>query len=217
MTLIYPSLISADLLNLGTVIKSIDPYCAGYHLDVMDFHFAPNLTWGPAFLEAIAGATAKKLWVHLMVENPDLWIEKLNLPPQTIVTFHIESTNSVAHIIKLIQNKSWLPSIAISPKTDVNECFPFLESAHQVLIMSVEPGHSGQQFMPAMIDKVEQLVEFRTFHKMNFRIGIDGGINKENINIVTKKGVDDIGVANAIFGQQDPVTALQELHVLLIK
>lgn len=215
MSYLYPSLISADLLNLGTVIKNIDPYCAGYHLDVMDFHFVPNLTWGPAFLEAIAHATTKKLWVHLMVDNPELWIEKLNLPPQTIVTFHIETTNSVAHIIKLIQNKNWLPSIAISPKTDVSECFPFLASTYQILIMSVEPGRSGQQFMPPMMDKVDRLVEFRTFHKLDFRIGIDGGINKQNIHSVSKKGVDDIGVAHAIFGQQDPVTALQELHVLL--
>jgi len=215
MAHIYPSLISSDLLNLQKTIELLDPHVPGYHLDVMDYHFVPNLTWGPAFLTAIASRTQKKLWVHLMVDAPEVWIDALDLPPQTIMTIHIETTNSADRLINLIQNKNWLPSIAISPKTPVDEIFPFLQLAHQALIMSVEPGHSGQQFMPSMMSKVDRLVEYRKEHNLNFAIGIDGGITQENICMVVDRGVDDLGVANAIFGQPDPTQAIQDLKKLI--
>lgn len=88
MAKIYPSLISADILNLETQIKTLDPYCPGYHLDVMDYHFVPNLTWGPSFIEAISKATTRQLWVHLMVDNPIVWIEKLSLPSKHLEFSH---------------------------------------------------------------------------------------------------------------------------------
>jgi len=215
MAALYPSLISSDILNLQRTIESLDPYCAGYHLDVMDYHFVPNLTWGPAFLHAIAKATTKKVWVHLMVDNPEMWVEKLDLPAGTLVTFHIETTNEPERLINLIQNKKWLAGIAMSPKTAIEELFPFLGRIHQALVMSVQPGHSGQLFMPSAIDKVNRLAEYRKSNNLHFSIGIDGGVNKENISMLVKAGVDDFGIATAIFGQPDPVAALQELNKLI--
>jgi len=214
MALIYPSLISADILNLETQIKTLDPYCPGYHLDVMDNHFVPNLTWGPSFIEAISSKTTRQLWVHLMVDNPTVWIEKLSLPPKTIASFHIETINDTSSIINLIQKKNWLTSIAISPKTPVAKLLPYAKLIDQVLVMSVNPGFSGQQFMEDSKAKVQALADYRTKNGLNFKIAMDGGISADNIQELTALGVDHFAVAHAIFGQPDPVTALQELEQL---
>lgn len=214
MALIFPSLISADILNLEQELKSLDPYCLGYHLDVMDYHFVPNLTWGPAFIHAIAEKTTRQLWVHLMVDNPTLWVKTLSLPAKSILSFHIETIKQNPNIIELIQKKNWLPSIALSPKTDTEEIKPFLFDLYQVLIMSVNPGHSGQQFMGDMATKVQALAEHRMIHGLNFKIAMDGGISQDNIKELTALGVDHFAIAKAIFGQSDPVKALQELNAL---
>ncbi|MCX5922447.1 MAG: ribulose-phosphate 3-epimerase [Candidatus Dependentiae bacterium] len=215
MALIFPSLISADLLNLQNEIKTLDPYCDGYHLDIMDHHFVPNLTWGVAFMHAIAAATCRPLWVHLMVENPGTWLEELNLPAGSIVSFHIETIKDAMSLINRIHEKKWRASIALSPKTNVETIFPFLNVIDQVLVMSVEPGFSGQQFILAAVDKVDKLVAYRQAHDLPFTIGMDGGINKENITMLVDHGVQDIAIANAIFGHKDRVAALQKLKALI--
>lgn len=214
MALIFPSLISADLLNLEKEILQLDPYCSGYHLDVMDYHFVQNLTWGPAFLQAIAHKTSRQLWVHLMVDNPQLWIQNLNLPVQTILSFHIETTQNPQDVLFAIQKKKWMTSIAISPKTALEEILPFLPMVNQILIMSVNPGQSGQQFMENTIDKVKVLAGYRQANDLNFKIAMDGGISQKNIQKLTQIGVDHFAIAHAIFNDPHPVKALQELNKL---
>ena len=157
----------------------------------------------------------RPLWIHLMVDNPESWVEKLQISVGNLVSFHIESTREPLSIINALQKKKLLSSIALSPKTDVATTFPFLDVIDQILIMSVEPGFSGQQFMPAMMNKVDRLVEYRNAHKLNFRIGMDGGISRENIKMVVDRGVDDFGVAHAIFGKRDPIKALIEFKNLV--
>ena len=143
----------------------------------MDNHFVPNLTWGPMFLAATSRTTYKQLWVHLMVDNPQDWLDKLTLPSGSIVSFHYETSATEISMINGIKEKDWLPSIAINPKTDVEKIFPFLEHLHQVLIMSVEPGFSGQKFLPEVVSKVEALNGYRATSGFGFTIGIDGGVN----------------------------------------
>lgn len=215
MAIIFPSLISADLLNLEKEIKELDPYAYGYHLDIMDHHFVPNLTWGPAFIEAIARITQRTLWVHLMVDNPKIWVEKLTLPAGSIVSFHIETILKNSDLIEFIQKKRWQASIAISPKTNVEEIFSCLPTIDQVLIMSVEPGWSGQSFLTETVSKVETLTAYRQTHGLKFAIAMDGGISEKNIQELAHKGVDHFAVANAIFGKPDPAKALQELNALV--
>ena len=217
MAQIFLSLISADLLNLQTVLKTLDPYCDGYHLDIMDYHFVPNLTWGPAFIHAISAATQRTLWVHLMVDNPMTWVEKLKLPAGSIVDFHIETNVDALKIINDIHEKKWLAGIAISPKTDVAKTFSLLNVIDHVTVMSVEPGFSGQHFMPEMLLKVDALVEYRNTHNLSFSIGMDGGINKNTIRTVVEKGVDVCAIAQGIFGQPNPLVALQELKKLITR
>ncbi len=211
---LYPSLISADLLNLEKTIHALESYCAGFHLDVMDNHFVPNLTMGPDFVNAIARACNKPVWVHLMVDTPETLIESLNLKPGSTVSFHIEATDKILDCIKNITEKKLKAGLAISPKTDVEKSFPFLDKVDQLLLMSVEPGYSGQPFIESAVDKIAPLAELRTQKKMNFRIAMDGGINATNISALTTKGVDDFALAAAIFNQPNPAAALQQLTKL---
>jgi len=214
MVCIYPSLIAADPLCLKNEIQLLTPYCAGFHLDIMDNHFVPNITWGPYTVNAIA-QLGKPVWIHLMIEKPDLFYEKLLLISGSLVSFHIESNIDIFKFIKIIKEKKHKASIAISPKTPISEAVPFLNDIDQVLVMSVEPGFSGQPFLKASLDRVSELVLYRQKYNATFRIGIDGGIDETNIELVVKKGVDDCAIGSGIFQQSDYVAALQRLQGLV--
>ena len=211
MIRIYPSLISANLLRLEEEIKQLEPYCDGFHLDIMDNHFVPNLTFGAGIVNAISKVTNKQLWVHLMVDDPENWCDTLQLPDQTIFSFHFESTKNIGGIIKRIKENNWQPSIAIKPKTDVSELFPILHMIDQVLIMSVKPGFSGQRFLPSAMDALKKLVAHRNEKQLPFVVGMDGGISGENIKTLAQEGAQDFAIASAIFDQADPIAALKRL------
>ena len=214
---IYPSLISSDLLKLNETLALFDSYCDGYHIDVMDFHFVPNLTWGPQFVNSFVKATTQPLHVHLMVDNPFQWIDILDLSPIDSFMFHfeaIQNSNECAKLIENIKKKKWQVGIVINPETPVEELYSFLPSLDNILLMSVNPGFSGQPFMSSVIDKIQPLLDQRTKLKTKFDIGIDGGVDKENIALLGRKGIDFVGVASAIFSQKDPIDALQRLYEL---
>jgi len=215
MAKLFPSLISADLLALRESIRSLDPWCSGYHLDIMDNHFVANLTWGPMFIDAIAQATNNQLWVHLMVDDPVLWLTKLPVRDGTVVSFHIESSIGVQKIIDDICAKKWLPSLAISPKKPLEKILPFLGSVYQVLVMSVEPGFSGQLFMPEAIGRLETVAEYRAKNKLSFRLAVDGGIKESMIADLVALGVDDFAIASGIFGESDPVGVVKRMSILV--
>jgi ribulose-phosphate 3-epimerase len=147
-----------------------------------------------------------------MVEDVESYIKQLQLPPDSIVSFHIETKTDTRGLINKILEKKWLPSIAIKPKTSVNDIFPFLETIHQVLIMSVEPGFSGQPFLASSLAKVDPLVGYRNTSHLNFKIAMDGGIGVENIREISQKGVDQVAVGSAILeAKVGPVKAYQLL------
>ncbi len=215
MKALYPSLIAANQLDLQSAIKSLEDYCSGYHLDIMDGHFVPNVTFGSDVVNSIARSTYKTIWVQLLVERPDEWLDKLFLPVDSIVSFHIESEGEKVKIIDRIKKKNWRPSIAINPKTDVGEIFTYLNMLSQVLVMSVTPGFSGQEFLPDTINKVDRLVSYRQTSGLDFRIGMDGGIDTENIVMIKDHGVDDFSVGSGIFNSQDPAAMAKKLESLI--
>lgn len=211
MIRIYPSLMAADPLCLKNEIQLLAPYCAGFHLDVMDNHFVPNITWGADTVNAIA-QLAGPVWVHLMVEKPDLFYDTLKLSSGSIVSFHIESNIDVFGFIKRIKEKKYEASIAISPKTPFSHIMSFLNNIDQVLVMSVEPGFSGQHFLKSSLDRISELVAYRQKAGLAFRIGIDGGINAGNIMSVVEKDVDDCAIGSGIFQNKNSVMALQAIE-----
>jgi len=211
MIKIFPSLMSANILELKEEINKLEPHSDGFHLDVMDFHFVPNLTFGPNIINAVGKAASKELFVHLMIEHPEKFIDLLQLPENSIVAFHKTSTPKPSNLIKAIHKKGWKASIALDPDETIENVTPLLNELGQVLIMSVRPGFSGQEFIPQTLDKVKKLKTYRKKNKLDFRIAIDGGINEENLEEVIKAGADDIAMASAIFKAKDPVKALKKL------
>jgi ribulose-phosphate 3-epimerase len=211
MAVIYPTLLAFDVLNPQREIERIEPLAEGFQLDIMDNHFVPNLMYGADFVNAVARITHKKQWVHLMVDDPVGWLGGLFVPPGSIMTFHIEATHHITGTIKYIVEKKWLPSIAINPETPVEAVFPFLPMLHQVSLMSVEPGFPRQEFLKETLEKFRKLRGYRQTSQLQFRIALDGGINKINIKNLVMEGVDDLAIASAIFGQKDPLKELREL------
>ena len=211
MVHIYPSLIAADPLCLEKEIELLEQYSEGFHLDIMDNHFVPNITWGATTVNAVA-QRGKPVWVHLMIDKPESFYNTLSLPIDSTVSFHIELEMNVFGFIKIIREKKHRVSIAISPKTSLSRIEPFLDVLDQVLVMSVEPGFSGQTFLKSSLDRLIELVACRTKHNGNFRIGIDGGVDITNIKNLVEHGVDDCAVGSGIFKQADHSAALQKLQ-----
>lgn len=223
MTHIFPSLISADLLNLGATIKQLEPYAAGFHIDIMDNHFVPNLTWGTMFVTAFAHATDAPLWIHLMVDNPASWIETMAAPAGSIITIHLESCAHldstprqalVSSLITRIQQKQWRASLTLNPRTPIAALYPYLPLIDHVLIMSVEPGRSGQSFLPETDARITELLHHCSTHNLSVTIGVDGGLTKEHCLRLKNLGVEHFAAAAAIFHTPDPLHALKELHDL---
>lgn len=211
---IWPSLISADLLDLKHVLRTFDPLCTGYHIDIMDNHFVPNLTWGAQFANAIAAHTSKPVWLHLMIDAPTAFLDRLALPKNTYISFHAETKEDINSLIEQIQARSWLPSITLNPETPIKVVVPFLHSVKQVLVMSVNPGFSGQAFIPGTIEKVIRLKHILQTTKSDARIAVDGGINRGNIQDLFHAGATQLGIASGIFAQSNPTQELKELYAL---
>jgi ribulose-phosphate 3-epimerase len=214
---IYPSLMSVTPENLKDEIDLLQPYCAGFHLDVMDNQFVPNSALSVDTVNNIAKMVNKPVWIHLMVKNPEQFYTQFFLSDDSIISFHIESEVDIEKFVKIIIEKKHKPSIAISPKTPLEQIFPFLNIVDQVLLMSVEPGFSGQRFLPESISRLEKLTDYRKKHEYVFSIGIDGGITKDNIKMIAEKGVDDCAIGSGIFKQPDHLVALHEINEIIAK
>lgn len=212
---IYPSLISSNLLYLARTIEELDPHCHGYHIDVMDDHFVPNLTWGPMFVETIVKTTKRPLHVHLMVDNPKKWLDRMPLRKNDVFIFHheaIENEKHICDIIKDIKKMNCLVGVAINPPTPIQNIFSYVSLLDHVLVMSVTPGFSGQAFMPEVVKKIPLLVQEKKENKLKFSIGMDGGIGVSSLPLLVQAGVEQVGIASAIFSQPDPVAALKNLY-----
>ncbi len=216
MAKIFPSLISADLVNLAHAIEVLEPHCAGFHLEVMDFRFAPHLTWGPGFIDAIRKVAHKPLWVHLLVEEPEKYLDHLALHEHDIVTIHYEnmSNNHLTRIFHALQERKLKASLSLNPKTPLEVVKHFMHYIDQVVLMGVEPGMRGQVLLPSTYERLDTLYVLREEHSLKFSIGIDGGVNDATIKELVKKGANDLTVASAIFDAPNPAKALQELNRL---
>ncbi len=212
MIRIFPSLMNTDLTSLQKSIRQLEPYCDGFHIDIMDNQFVPNIGIGADTANAIARETSKPIWVHLMVKDPITWCSRLILPPHSIVSFHIEAVQDVRTAAKCITEKKWMPSIAINPKTNAEEIFSILDIIDHVLIMSVNPGSSGQRFLPEALPKAHTLLKHAQRIKKKIVLGMDGGINESNIKEIAQAGIVDIAAASAIFNVANPINAIQKLR-----
>lgn len=213
MAVIFPSLISADLMRLGEEIALLESHVGGFHIDVMDFQFVPNLTWGFAFIKAMRVATKKRLNIHLMVEYPENYLEHLHLNKEDIVSIHAEckTNQSLGAILTTIEAHGWIASLALSPATPITILKEFPALKH-VLLMTVEPGFSGQKLIPPMLDKLTTLAHFRRENNRSFTIGVDGGVTAENCSELVHRGADQLSIASAIFSNPDRIDAITKIY-----
>lgn len=211
MIKIYPSLIAADLLNLESEIKKLEPYSDGFHLDIMDFHFVPNLGLSIDTINQISEITKKQLWVHLMVEDPSKYLEKLKLKNGDIFSFHIESNKNIATLIADIEEKNLKSGLSLNPETDYNMIKPYTSQINHITLMSVHPGFCGQRFLDATYDKLEDLVVNKEERNLQFSIGIDGGVNESNLAKLKQFGATEFVIGSALFKSSNPIKFLENI------
>ena len=207
-TIIAPSILSADFSALGSEIKNVEKCGADLiHVDVMDGHFVPNITIGSMVVKSIRPVTKLPIDVHLMIKEPEKYIESFAKAGADIITFHSEAENDPKEIVKLIRYYKKKVGISIKPKTDLKSIEGFLSMVDMVLIMTVEPGFSGQDFIFDCLPKIEEL---RKIFKKD--IEVDGGINEMTAREVTRSGANALVAGSYIFGAKDYAVAIKKLR-----
>jgi ribulose-phosphate 3-epimerase len=216
MKLIAPSILSADFSRLGEEINAVERVGADWiHVDVMDGHFVPNITIGPAVVEAVKRVTGLPLDVHLMIEKPDQYLEDFVKAGSDLLTVQVEACVHLHRTIQAIKELGVKAAVALNPSTPVSTIEWVLEEVDMVLIMSVNPGFGGQKFIPQALQKIEELKSMIGARNPNVLIEVDGGINEETIRSVSKAGADVFVAGSAIFGSSDYGETISKFRSLM--
>jgi ribulose-phosphate 3-epimerase len=218
MKMLSPSILSADFSKLGEEVNLIETAGANLiHIDVMDGHFVPNITIGPAVVNSLIGKTKLPFDVHLMIENPERYIDSFININTEYITIHVEACTHIHKAIQQIKSQGVKAGISLNPATPLSTLENIIDELDLVLIMAVNPGFGGQKFIQSTIKKIEKLSEIRRNKNLSFKIEVDGGINLENIKSVMDAGCDIIVVGAAIFSAKDPIKEVKEFVSLLKK
>lgn len=210
---IAPSILSADFARLAEELRLIEEGGADLvHLDVMDGHFVPNITIGPPVIKAIRSATTLPLDCHLMIEEPQRYIEQFLLAGANMISIHAEAETHLERALAMIRSGGAQPGVAINPATSVALIEDALQYCDFVLVMSVNPGFGGQKFLPGVKTKIRRLRELIREQRLTVRIEVDGGIDSFTAPAVVEAGAEILVAGSAIFGQQDPVEAMRRLR-----
>jgi ribulose-phosphate 3-epimerase len=212
MIKIAPSILSADFAKLGEEIKDVERGGADYiHVDVMDGHFVPNITIGPLVVESIRPITDLPLDVHLMIENPDQYIEAFAKAGANYITVHVEACRHLHRTIQLIKSFGVKAGVVLNPATPVQLIEPIIEDLDMVLLMTVNPGFGGQKFIMSVLPKIKQVKELVVQRGLNLEIEVDGGVNKDTAPLCIEAGADVLVAGSAVYGQEDRKQAITQL------
>lgn len=212
MTKVAPSILSADFSRLYEEVERVEKAGADLlHVDVMDGHFVPNITIGPPVISCLRKKCSLPFDVHLMITNPERYVEEFIKAGANILTVHVESTVHVHRVIQTIRDKGALPAVALNPSTPLSTLDHILEDVYMVLIMTVNPGFGGQSFIRGMLDKIKELKSRIVSKNLDVLIEVDGGINEKNAREIVEAGADILVAGSAIYNAQDPASAIRRL------
>jgi ribulose-phosphate 3-epimerase len=217
MIKIAPSILSADFARLGDEIAAVDQAGADYiHVDVMDGHFVPNITIGPLVVDALRKVTDKPLDVHLMIENPDLYIPEFAKAGADIITVHQEAVPHLHRTVQLIHSLGKKAGVSLNPATPMDTLDVIIDDLDLVLVMSVNPGFGGQAFIPSALDKIHALRTVIDRRGLDVELEVDGGVKIDNIAQIAAAGADVFVAGSAVFGTGDyraTIAALRQAAV----
>ncbi|MBA3232973.1 MAG: ribulose-phosphate 3-epimerase [Propionibacteriales bacterium] len=210
---IAPSILSADFANLHAATESVGS-ADWLHVDVMDNHFVPNLTLGPAVVEALAKAARQPIDCHLMIEDPDRWAPAYVEAGAGSVTFHIEACHAPVRLARELRAAGARAGMALKPATPIEPYADLLAELDMVLIMTVEPGFGGQQFLDICLPKIGRTRQLLDARGGDIWLQVDGGVSQETIERCAEAGADMFVAGSAVFGADDPDAIVHELRTL---
>jgi ribulose-phosphate 3-epimerase len=210
---IAPSILAANFASLEEAIRAVERGGADLlHVDVMDGHFVPNISIGVPVVASLRKATRLPLDVHLMIENPERYIQPFAEAGADMISVHEEATSHLDRILALIRECGCQPGAVINPATPVMALSEVLGSVDYILLMSVNPGFGGQKFIPGVLEKIRRLKEIRESYNHSFRIEVDGGLNPENLADVVRAGAEILVAGTSIFHSADPAEAVRTMR-----
>lgn len=215
MVQIVPSILSADFARLAEEVARVERAgIAMIHIDVMDGHFVPNLTLGPALVKSLRKTTNLEFDVHLMITDADQFAPHFIEAGANQVSVHQEACPHLDRTLRLIQEKGARAGVVINPATPVSTLEDVLDMVDHVLVMSVNPGFGNQRFLPRSLHKIRQLDQLRRERRLNFQIEIDGGVSRSNIGDIVRAGCDWLVAGSAVFESADPAATVKEMQQL---
>ena len=204
MKKLAPSILSADFSKLAEEVAKIEAGGADYiHVDVMDGHFVPNISFGAAVMKSLLGKTNLPFDVHLMIENPDDYLEDFMTDNTAFITVHQEACVHLNRTVQHIKSLGAKAGVSLNPATSLSVLDYIIEDVDMVLVMSVNPGFGGQIFIPSAMEKIRELSEVRRAEGLNFEIEVDGGANLDNVQELASAGTDIIVAGSAVFKTPD--------------